>query len=78
MNKNKALRLALGALKDFSVVDKQAFEATVAIKAALETEEREWEGLTEEEFVYFCSFVDHDTLSQIENILRDKNELRSN
>jgi hypothetical protein len=78
MNKNKALRLALGALKDFSVVDKQAFEATVAIKAALETEEHEWEGLTEEEFVYFCSFVDHDTLSQIENILRDKNELCSN
>ena len=37
----------------------------------------EWQGLTEEEFVYFCSYVDHDTLSQIENILRDKNELRS-
>jgi hypothetical protein len=36
----------------------------------------EWEGLTEEEFVYFCSYVDHDTLSQIENTLRDKNELR--
>ena len=76
MNKDKALRLALKALKDFSVTDKQAFEATTAIKAALETEEYEWEGLTEEEFVYFCSFVDHDTLSQIENILRDKNELR--
>jgi hypothetical protein len=38
----------------------------------------EWQGLTEEEFVYFCSYVDHDTLSQIENVLRDKNELRSN
>ena len=37
-----------------------------------------WQGLTEEEFVYFCSYVDHDTLSQIENVLRDKNELRSN
>jgi hypothetical protein len=36
----------------------------------------EWQGLTEEEFVYFCSFVDHDTLSQIENTLKDKNELR--
>jgi len=36
----------------------------------------EWQGLTEEEFVYFCSYVDHDTLSQIENVLRDKNELR--
>jgi len=36
----------------------------------------EWQGLTEEEFVYFCSYVDHDTLSQIENTLRDKNELR--
>ena len=76
MNKDKALRLALGALKDFSVSDKQAFEATIAIKSALEAEEYEWEGLTEEEFVYFCSYVDHDTLSQIENVLRDKNELR--
>ena len=74
MNKDKALRLALGALKDFSVSDKQAFEATIAIKSALEEEEHEWEGLTEEEFVYFCSYVDHDTLSQIENVLRDKNE----
>jgi hypothetical protein len=37
----------------------------------------DWIGLTEEEFVYFCSYVDHDILSQIENILRDKNELRS-
>jgi hypothetical protein len=78
MNKDNALRLALLALKDFSLVDKQAFEATVAIKAALKTEEHEWQGLTEEEFVYFCSFVDHDTLSQIENTLRDKNELCSN
>jgi len=76
MNKDKALRLAFKALKDFSVSDKQAFEATTAIKAALETEEYEWEGFTEEEFVYFCSFVDHDILDQIENTLRDKNELR--
>jgi hypothetical protein len=76
MTKEKALRLALEALKDFSVSDKQASEASDAIKAALETEEYEWEGLTEEEFVYFCSYVDHDTLSQIENVLRDKNELR--
>jgi hypothetical protein len=36
--------------------------------------QRTWQGLTEEEFVYFCSYVDHDTLSQIENVLRDKNE----
>ena len=78
MNKDKALRLALKALKDFSVSDKQAYEATTAIKDALEKKDYEWEGLTEEEFVYFCSFVDHDTLSQIENVLRDKNELRSN
>jgi len=35
-----------------------------------------WEGFTEEEFVYFCSFVDHDILDQIENVLREKNELR--
>jgi hypothetical protein len=42
----------------------------------LHPQQRTWEGLTEEEFVYFCSYVDHDTLSQIENVLRDKNELR--
>jgi len=39
MSKDKALRLALGALKDFSVSDKQAFEATIAIKAALEAKD---------------------------------------
>jgi len=38
--------------------------------------QRTWEGFTEEEFVYFCSFVDHDILDQIENVLREKNELR--
>jgi hypothetical protein len=37
--------------------------------------QRTWEGFTEEEFVYFCSFVDHDILDQIENVLREKNEL---
>ena len=77
MTKDKALRLALKALKDLSVTDKQALEASAAIKLALEVEEYQWEGLTEEEFVYFCSYVDHDTLSQIENVLRDKNELLS-
>ena len=77
MTKDKALRLALKALKDLSVTDKQASEASVAIKSVLETEEYEWKGFTEEEFVYFCSFVDHDILDQIENVLRDKNELLS-
>ena len=36
----------------------------------------DWIGFTEEEFVYFCSFVDHDILDQIENVLREKNEVR--
>ena len=35
MSKDKALRLALEALKDFSVTDKQASEASAAIKLAL-------------------------------------------
>ena len=48
-----------------------------ALRSTLKAKEHEWQGLTEEEFVYFCSYVDHDTLSQIENILRDKNELLS-
>jgi hypothetical protein len=34
-----ALHLALEALKDFSVSDKQAFEATTAIEAALEAKD---------------------------------------
>ena len=43
MTKDEALHLALEALKDFSVSDKQAFEATTAIKAALEAKDEPWE-----------------------------------
>jgi len=79
----ETLKLALEALKSVEHVGKKMDggnpkidEAIKEIKFALKTREYEWQGLTEEEFVYFCSYVDHDTLSQIENTLRDKNELR--
>ena len=81
----KTLKLSLEALKSVEFVGKQMDggnpkldEAIKKIKSALKTPDYKWQGLTEEEFVYFCSYVDHDTLSQIENILRDKNELRCN
>ena len=78
MSKDKALRLALEALKDFSVTDKQASEASAAIKLALKIPKHRWQGFTADEFVYFCSYVDHETLDQIENTLRKRNELCSN
>ena len=78
MTKDKALRLALKALKDFSVTDKQASEASDAIKLALKIPKHRWQGFTADEFVYFCSYVDHETLDQIENTLRKRNELCSN
>jgi hypothetical protein len=76
VNQDKALRLALKSLKDLSVTDKQAFDATIAIKSALKMPKPRWQGLTADEFVYFCSYVDHETLDQIENTLRKRNELR--
>ena len=36
--------------------------------------QRTWVGLDEDEFVYFCAYVNHEKLSEIENVLRDKNE----
>jgi len=75
VNQDKALRLALKALKDLSVTDKQAFDATIAIKSVLKAPKHRWQGFTADEFVYFCSYVDHDTLDQIENTLRKRNEL---
>ena len=62
-------------------------EALIAIKKALVQPEhigfidsklnpiqRTWVGLDEDEFVYFCAYVNHEKLSEIENVLRDKNE----
>jgi hypothetical protein len=77
------LKLALEALKSVEHVGKQMDggnpkidEAIKELESILKTEDYEWKGFTEEEFVYFCSYVDHETLDQIENTLRDKNELR--
>lgn len=40
---------------------------------ALYTHPHQWQGLTEEEFIYFTSWVDAETLSQIEKTLKEKN-----
>jgi len=60
----------------FRTIKESKMSKDDALRSTLKAKEHEWQGLTEEEFVYFCSYVDHDTLSQIENVLRDKNELR--
>lgn len=38
--------------------------------------EKPWESFTEEEYVYFCGFVDHEILDQIEKVLKEKNVVR--
>jgi hypothetical protein len=79
MNKNETLRLALEALEPLEFVGKRMDggnpkidEAIIAIKKALK--QPSWIGLDEDEFVYFCAYVNHEKLSEIENVLRDKNE----
>jgi ABC-type microcin C transport system permease subunit YejE len=79
MNKNEVLKLALKALEPLEFVGKrmdggnpQIDEAIAAIKKALK--QPSWIGLDEDEFVYFCAYVNHEKLSEIENVLRDKNE----
>lgn len=37
------------------------------------TPAKEWQGLSEEEFIYFTSFVNAETLSEIEKTFREKN-----
>ena len=81
----ETLKLALEALKSVEFVGKKMDggnpkidEAIKEIESILEITGYEWEGLTEEEFIFFCSYVDHDILSQIEDVLRRKNELCSN
>jgi hypothetical protein len=79
MNKNEVLKLALKALEPLEFVGKRMDggnpkidEAIIAIKKALK--QPSWIGLDEDEFVYFCAYVNHEKLSEIENVLRDKNE----
>ena len=79
MTKDETLKLALEALEPLEFVGKRMDggnpkidEAISAIKKALK--QPSWIGLDEDEFVYFCAYVNHETLSEIENVLRDKNE----
>ena len=75
----EVLKIALEALEPLEFVGKRMDggnpkidEAISAIKEALA--QPSWIGLDEDEFVYFCAYVNHETLSEIENVLRDKNE----
>ena len=75
----EVLKLALEALEPLEFVGKRMDggnpkidEAISAIKKALK--QPSWIGLDEDEFVYFCAYVNHEKLSEIENVLRDKNE----
>jgi tRNA pseudouridine-54 N-methylase len=75
----EVLKLALEALEPLEFVGKKMDggnpkidEAIIAIKKALK--QPSWIGLDEDEFVYFCAYVNHEKLSEIENVLRDKNE----
>ena len=79
MTKNDVLKLALEALLSLEFVGKRMDggnpkidEAIGAIKKTLK--QPSWIGLDEDEFVYFCAYVNHEKLSEIENVLRDKNE----
>jgi hypothetical protein len=81
MNKNTVLRSALRQLEWLSKMDdpSESLVKTVKdIKSVLKAPKHRWQGLTADEFVYFCSYVDHETLDQIENTLRKRNELCSN
>jgi len=78
----ETLKLALEALKSVEHVGERMDggnpkidEAIKEIESILEITGSEWEGFTEEEFIFWCSYVDHDILSQIEDVLRRKNEL---
>jgi hypothetical protein len=68
----EVLKLALEALEPLEFVGKRMDggnpkidEAIIAIKKALK--QPSWIGLDEDEFVYFCAYVNHEKLSEIEN-----------
>jgi hypothetical protein len=78
----EVLKLALEALEPLEFVGKKMDggnpkidEAIRAIKKALK--QPSWIGLDEDEFVYFCAYVNHEILSEIENVLKDKNESKN-
>ena len=78
----EVLKIALEALEPLEFLGKRMDggnpkidEAISAIKKALK--QPSWIGLDEDEFVYFCAYVNHEILSEIENVLRDKNESKN-
>lgn len=42
-------------------------------KDKLQYADKEWQGLDEDEFIYFTHWVDADTLAEIEQTLKEKN-----
>jgi len=56
--------------------DVEVTEAAKKVLKAMQhmlTPQRTWVGLTNEEFIYFCSYVRSDVLSEIEEKLMEKN-----
>lgn len=75
MTKDEALKIAIEAMESAELVWASAgivkmHEAIEACKYALD---KKWENLDEEEFEYFCSWVNHRILCEIEKTLKDKN-----
>jgi ABC-type microcin C transport system permease subunit YejE len=75
----EVLKIALEALEPLEFLGKRMDggnpkidEAISAIKKALK--QPSWIGLDEDEFVYFCAYVNHEILLEIENVLKAKNE----
>jgi hypothetical protein len=50
-----------------------AYMSGVAEGKSKALEQPTWQGLTEEEFIYFTSWVDAETLIQIEQVLKERN-----
>jgi hypothetical protein len=69
--KDAALEMAIICFNNRDDLESHEIVTLNACKEALE--QPAWQGLTEEEFIYFTSWVDAETLSQIEQALKEKN-----
>ena len=55
------------------MVDKDTLKIVNDALDAVKLMNREWQGLDEDEFIYFTHWVDADTLAEIEQALKEKN-----
>ena len=68
--KDEALNMVI---KNLELQEFNTVNATLISYCKEALEQPAWQGLTEEEFIYFTSWVDAETLSQIEHTLKEKN-----